>query len=184
MRKVGTEADLDRRRKRSGIVISVMMLALLVASSAGFAFLSSNHTSGSEQTSGVQGGYGNSGVGNWVVPVLDQEVRVTYGPEEVAEIPVSLTKGLADYQGKPLYLAVENPGIEAELRSTLGLFAETVELACFGECSGDLPEKDCSENVIVWADAVGGQVNQGEGCVFIEGDLRAVDAFLYRVFGY
>jgi hypothetical protein len=88
------------------------------------------------------------------------------------------------YQGKTLYLAVENPGIEAELRSTIGVFSDRIQLACYGSCELDLPEKDCSANLIVWTDGVGGQVTQGEGCVFIEGDLRAVDAFLYRVFGY
>ncbi|MAE49532.1 hypothetical protein CMI48_01755 [Candidatus Pacearchaeota archaeon] len=204
MRAVGTEAQLDRSRKRNGIIISVLMLVLLVASSVGFAFLSSNHTSGSQQVAGSEGAYEGSGVGGWVVPVLGREVRLTFGLEEVAEIPVALTTGIEAYQGKTLYLAVENPGIEAELRSTIGVFTDRIQLACYGECELDLPEKDCSENVIVWTDGVaeassagprssdkvnaasdvGGQVTQGEGCVFIEGDLRAVDAFLYKVFGY
>lgn len=51
-------------------------------------------------------------------------------------------------------------------------------------CGGDLPVKDCSQNLIVFVQGNETRVYSEESCVFIVGDvLRGSDAFLYKLLG-
>ena len=99
------------------------------------------------------------------------------------EIEVNITHNIGNYFSKVLYIDSESDAIWQEIASNLGRYAERVQLACYGECERNLPEKDCSENIVVWRDSIESVVYQQENCVIIEGDLMAVDAFLYRVLG-
>jgi hypothetical protein len=86
--------------------------------------------------------------------------------------------------GKPVYISADNSEVFQELASALNTQAERVQRACYGSCENDdLPEKSCNENVIVWTKNETNRVYVKDSCVFIEGDTRAVEAFLYRFFG-
>jgi hypothetical protein len=65
----------------------------------------------------------------------------------------------------------------------LARYASRFQEACYGECEKDLPEKDCSEKLIVFRESEVKKVYEEGSCVIIEGDMVAVDAFLYRVLG-
>jgi regulator of sigma D len=54
--------------------------------------------------------------------------------------------------------------------------------ACYGSCERNLPEKNCTENIIIFKDSKENSVTQQDKCVFIEGDLRTVDAYIYKLF--
>ena len=69
-----------------------------------------------------------------------------------------------------------------EISLSLGRYTGRIQEACYGKCDKDLPEKDCTQNLIVWKDSAENKVYSQGKCVFIEGDLRAVDAFLYKIF--
>jgi len=90
---------------------------------------------------------------------------------------------LNDYAGLPLYIDSDVDSVSSEVVLTLGRFASRVQGACYGECETDLPEKDCSENLIIIRDSLENRVYQEEKCVFIEGDVATADAFLFRVLG-
>src|SRR3989344_1756426 len=78
----------------------------------------------------------------------------------------------------------ENQEATNEIASTLGIYSQRIQLVCYGSCEQDLPEKDCSEEIIVFKDSQENKVYQEENCIFIEGDIKAVDAFLYKILGY
>lgn len=173
MRKIGSEHEIERKKKRNVLVISLFILFVLVLGTIGYGFLSAPSTpsTNSQQTNSAN-----------TYTINSQQIFFTYSKEEVSSIPVDITASLFSFSGKPLYLASENQALNFEIASTLGRFSSRAQEVCYGTCEKDLPEKDCSENLIVWTDSLENNVYQQENCIFIEGDLKAADAFLYKIF--
>jgi hypothetical protein len=184
MRKLGSEKNAEEKRKRNTLILSIFMLVVLVGGTAGYAFIT-NPSSGDPQNPGDGTGESLARlVGNrWVVTLNGVDFSFANSPESVTDIPLDTTVSITTYQGRSLYLASDNNAINTEIATTLGNYASRVQGACYGPCEDDLPEKDCSENLIIWIDSPQNRVYQEDSCVFIEGDLRAVDAFLYDVLG-
>lgn len=186
MRKLGSEKGIEQKRKRNTLILSIFMLFILVGGTAGYAFItspgSSNPTanpSGSQDGSDLADFIG----GRWVVNADGLEFSLANSPESVSDIPVEQSMSTFSYIGKPLYIDSDNTAINSELATVLTNYASRIQTACYGPCDKDLPEKDCTDNLIIWRDNPQNRVYQEENCIFIEGDLRAVDAFLYNLIG-
>ena len=105
---------------------------------------------------------------------------------EIRKANNGVYKSVRDYAGKQLYVASDNNAVLQEIGLNLGNYVPRVHRACLGVCEDNLPEKSCDgeDNLIVWnSDASVGGVYQEQNCIFIDGDLRAVDAFLYKILG-
>ena len=87
------------------------------------------------------------------------------------------------YRGNILYIDSESEQVTGEIWNSVGRFAQRVQEACLGQCERDLPEKSCEDHIIVYREKSENRVYQDDNCVFIEGDMKAVDAFLYSAFG-
>jgi hypothetical protein len=186
MRKLESHEEKEKREQRRGKVIGMVLLFLMVISTAGYAFLYNPNTgSGTpvNQTLSPNGEVQNIG-NQWVLQREGQQFIFASSPDSVKNISVDMNKSLEDYYGNVLYIASKSPGIGSEIVSNLGRYASRPQEACYGPCNdSDLPEKDCSVNIIVYSESNENSVSQNESCVFIEGDIRAADAFLYRLFG-
>ncbi|MBU0907412.1 MAG: hypothetical protein KKD18_02520 [Nanoarchaeota archaeon] len=185
MRKIGSEKQIEQRRKRNTLILSVFMLFVLVGGTAGYAFITNQRTNdGPTNSENNEGSQLANLIGNrWVINVDGKDMSFTNPPEEVFDVPVTQTNTVLTYSGKPLYVVSTNNAVNAEVAAVLGNYASRVQRSCYGPCDDDLPEKDCSENLIIWRDAPENRVYQDENCIFIEGDLKAVDAFLYNLLG-
>lgn len=178
MRKIQTQEDIDRSAARRRRGISILLLVIMLGSVAGYAFYTGER-SGGESSSGIS----NVG-GRWVIPVNGQStsVSLSYSPDETKEIPVGIIDTLESYNGVPVYIDSGNDMVYAELYNAFLAFSGRVQRACYGNCTEDLPQKDCSVNLVVWRDVVNSsRVYQQDKCIFIEGDLRSADAFLYKL---
>ena len=180
MRKIVLKKNLENKSKRNTIIFSIIMLFLLVISTAGYAFMSGSKNSKEtkDKDSKIQQ------IGNyWVLTLDGEKIYFSSSPEDVKDIEVSMNSiNLNTYKNKPLYIDSENQGITNEIGSSLGKYAERTQLACYRECERDLPLKTCSDNLIIWKESEENHVYQNKSCVFIEGDMKAVDAFLYKLF--
>ena len=170
MRKIGSEQELEKKRKRTVMILSFFMLVVLVLGTVGYGFIYSGSSSNAAQE--------ENGISQ------AQSLSLSYPQETVREIPVEITLALNNYIGKTIYISSKNPQVTREIAANLGKHSARVQEACYGSCSEDLPEKDCSENLIVWEDSIENKVYQEENCIFIQGDIRAVDAFLYKILGF
>ena len=179
MRTLGSDMMRERTRRKLGFWLSMFMLFILVSSTAGFAFLSNGGSSGGEvkaESSLTDGSeYGS----------YEPDSTLVYTYEEVQAVPVNLVKGLSDYIGNVVYVNSDNGVAINEINIALGNGASRVQEACYGDCELDLPEKTCdetnNENVIIVKKSEFNRVYEENGCVFIEGNTKAVDAFLYRL---
>jgi len=182
MRKIGSEKNAEEKRKRNTLFLSIFMLIILVGGTAGYAFISNPHSGGvsGDPKENASGRF----VGNrWVMSVDGIEMSFAYSPESVSDVPVEATLSTTTFRGLSLYIESNNNAISSEIASVLSHYASRVQKACYGPCEEDLPEKDCSENLIIWRDSPQNKVYREDNCIFIEGDLKAVDAFLYRTLG-
>lgn len=182
MRQIGSERELEQKRKRNVLVLSLFMLAVLVIGTAGYAFLSNPNPQDVSAENNNQEKVRFDGT-RWVLIMDSENFYFLNSPDSAENISVNTTLSLFNYKGMPLYIASDNNAVNSEIASTVGRYASRVQQACYGSCGNDLPEKNCTENLIIWKDSAENKVYQEENCVFIEGDMSAVDAFLYRLFG-
>lgn len=169
-------AEKQRRNKRLG---SIVLISLLVLSTLGFALSSVSNNDPATQKSGsyFNGQY-------WVYPGAGRDYYFSYGPSELDFTNIDFDMTLADVQGKILYL--DNPESLASLivESNLIGWSSRIQPACYGSCERDLPEKDCSEPIIVVRLSETESVSQQDSCIFISGSDKTVNAFLYRILGF
>jgi hypothetical protein len=177
LRKIESSEERERKRKRNTLFLSIVMIAILVFSTAGYFAFKGDSTQ--SNTQGVQ----NMG-DSWVFKYGEQTIRMSNPPEDVKNITVFINDDISSYSGKTVYIASENDAGSYEVYSALLNNVGRVQSACYGKCTKDLPEKECNETMIVIKPAnVTEMVYQKDNCVFIEGDLKAVDAFLYKIYG-
>jgi len=169
MRRITSQKEIESKKKRNNTMVGIFLLIILIFSTIGYGFVYSGRNPGAGRGSSEQSESQNQGV------YLRSTIQST------KNVPVEISFTLNDFAGQPLYIVSDNPTILNEISTTLGKHASRVQQACFGPCEDDLPEKDCSENLIVWQDSPENKVHQEERCTFIEGDITAVDAFLYKI---
>jgi hypothetical protein len=177
LRKIESSEEMERKRKRNTLFLSIVMISILVFSTAGyFSFRGDD----SDSTSGNVQNMGDS----WIFKYGEQTIKLSYSPEDVKNITLFINDDISSYSGKTVYIASESDAGLYEIYPAMSGFAGRVQEACYGNCTKDLPEKNCNETMIVIKPAnLTEMVYQRDSCIFIEGDLKAVDAFLYKIYG-
>ncbi|MEK6926826.1 MAG: hypothetical protein AABX11_00185 [Nanoarchaeota archaeon] len=173
----------EAKRGRRNKIVGLFLLLIMVVSSIGYAFLS-----GDEQASGSgnQDGTLYEQNGMWIGSFGQNQVAFSSSPESVKNVSVDVNVTLNDYYQEPLYYVDESNGIYSELSYSLLPFLLRIQPACLNNCTIDAPIKNCSglDNIIVWDKTkTENKVYQNDNCVIMEGDIKAVDAFLYYLFG-
>ncbi len=185
IRKIENKEDAEKRTKRNTLILSILMIGILVLSTAGYFSLrdESSSTTGNQKVQNV----GDA----WVLTEGEQTMRLSSSPESAQNVSVILFKSVNDYASKAVYVVSDNDAQFYEIASTLGRYTERMQPACYGKCNKNLPEKSCNDTMIVIrslnesAIEAGdtGRVYEESGCVFIEGKMDAIDAFIYKLFG-
>lgn len=178
IRSLGEIARKEQRRKRiSGIVI----ISLLLLSTIGFALSMVNFGSNPTIEENIQG-FSNNGQ-YWIYTAGNQKYYFTHHLEEVNASSYTVSKNLADFGGMQIYVDSELNGGLQEIYNSLGPYVRVNE-ACYGSCERDLPEKDCSaEPFIVVRESEISSITEQDSCIFINGNMKTLDAFLYKILG-
>lgn len=183
MRPIETEEVRQRRKKRNQLLIGIVLIGLMVLSSAGYALINSftGTSNGVQQTK-----YGLTYDGSyWAGTVQGYPVSLTLDPDEAANISVALSGiTLSTYMSQVVYISSDDPFSVSQIASNLGSFTAGVREACFGSCDKNLPEKTCADNLIVInSTATYPSVYRRDKCIFIDGNSDSTEAFLYRILG-
>lgn len=181
MRKIQTLEETERKTKIKKRIGSIVLLGILVISTLGYAFISNPFSDNKENIDEVEN-QDRVGTDRISLKYEGSIFSLLSSYDDVEKIPVEITAKPNDYFGEVLYIASDNDGITQELGSNIGKFASRIQRACYGKCDDDLPEKNCTTNLFIWKEANESKVYQKDKCVFIEGDMRAADAFIYKLF--
>lgn len=181
IRKLETREESEKKRKRNTLILSTIMIAILLFSTAGYFSLRDESASSSNKAGAVEN-VGDS----WILTVGDQTLRFSSSPESSKNVSILMTKNMQSFYGKTVYFASDSDALSYELASSLSRYTERLNPACYGPCDKDLPEKNCNDSLIV-INSINftgqGRIYEEGNCVFIEGRLDTVDAFLYKLFG-
>jgi hypothetical protein len=185
MRKIETKEDIDAKKKRNNKIFTLFMLFILVGGTVGYAFSLFMGTDEFSQTDSEGAGrvqnYGNQ----WVITWAGNQHVFSNSPESSFNVTeMNFIPDISKYYNKPLYIDSESDIISNEIGLNLGVYSERVNRACYEDCEeSNYVEKNCSDNLIIYRKADENTINQEDNCIFIDGDMRAVDAFLYREIG-
>ena len=121
--------------------------------------------------------------GKWVLDINGQKIYITNSKNDVENISVNVGTTARDFSGKTVYISSDSPLAYNELAYPLSAYASRIQEACYGKCDKNLPEKNCTDSLIVFRQNETGKISQSNNCIFIDGNLREVDAFIYKLFG-
>ncbi len=187
MRGIETQEEIKKKERRRARFFSIFMLLILVGSTIGFAFFYSptgqNQKSNQGNANQEDEEFFQSG-NAWNVNIGGEIFSFANKPSEVRDIEVETSFVIGDYTNRPLYIDASEAAY-IEIGSTLGRYSERTQKACYDSCNNsELPEKNCTENLIILESSQENKVYQNDRCIFIEGDIKAVDAFLFKTLGF
>lgn len=186
MRRIKSEADIQRVRRRNNVILGVVMIGLLILSYAGFALMNSDENGENQNFVEEKGFNFVRDGGYWKMMVDGQVFGFQNLPSEVDDVDVNISVEFANYVSLPLYFVGAGEGAN-EILINLGNYVLRYQEACLEGmvCDGDLPTKSCEDsNLIIFEAGDEARVYSEGTCVFVVGDeLEASDAFLYKLFG-
>lgn len=172
MRAIESFEVREKRSKRNRLIMGVLLIGLMVLSTAGYAFYGvTDKNTGVVNEQGIRydGSY-------WIFPASYSDLYLFNDPTNI--VKVNLNNKALNYGGSPLYIDSEDSYIKEHLALNLGTYFNGIYEACYSSCERDLPEKDCSEPIIIYRDSLENSIRQEQNCFFISGNTEEVDKFI------
>src|SRR4030042_3774330 len=189
MRKIVTSQEKEKKDRRNKILIGIILVILMVLSTAGYAFFSGERENGSSEKityNGINFVRGDSGV--WAFELQNIQFYTQYNPQETANIPSLILRSPGDSSGQPLFFLGQS-GARREIEYNLRNIVTRSQEGCIPgyekRCSNETPIKNCStENIIVIEESNDTRITQEENCIFIkapyENQTLVGDAFIFK----
>lgn len=181
MRKIKSQAEIDKKKKRNQIIIGVVLVVLMMFSTVGYSLMDkTDNTIKKVEYSGVTFVSSN---GMWEIE--GTKIYFNYLPSELQNISIEGSYDLNDYSNQTVYFVNYSSSGELIINNLRGQIERYQEACLESPCGLDLPVKNCSQDrIIVFTNSLENKVSQRDKCVFISGDsYKGVDAFVYKLFG-
>jgi len=192
MKPIVTADMKEKKDSRNKLIIGVVLVGLMILSTAGYAFFSGGKEEGYKKAEykGVRFVLKENGF--WNFKLQEADFLAKYLPQETENITLPYLNTAAGYSGKPLYFIGAGPArqeIEINLWQIISRLPQDGCIKEYGElCEEESPMKNCSEdNIIIIQEKEEIKVEQEENCVFIyapyDEQTRAADAFIFKILG-
>lgn len=187
MRRIETKEQKDKKIRRNQIIIGVILILLMVLSTAGYAVFNRdpNQISGKFKYNNFE--FKNEN-GYWTTNINDLNYYFLYTPNDVNKRELILNS-INNYHNKPLYINSENFEARQNIIRNLYYISSNIQDACLeGEkCSNEeLPVKNCNDNFIIIKEGEE-KIYQENNCVFISGSYENLqlltEEFIYKILG-
>jgi len=199
IKKIVTKEESEKKRRTRNFLIGMVLVLIMVFSTAGYAINVAFSNQGSKNTNtvkykGIE--FAKDSSGYWEFQYNDQKFITQYNPLELNDTIVTTGLSLATYKGSVLYYEFNDSQDGArEILSNLwdlNQIPKRTLRACLSDnCTIDAPVKSCSEDKIIsFRTPVGSEtqrVYKEDNCVFIVANdtnqVKYSDAFLYNIIG-
>ena len=183
MRKIISKRQIEKKQKRSQIIVGLILVLVMLFSAIGYGFMGGDN---SKENKINYNGFEFVKQGEfWKARIENIDFIFKYNPNQVNKIS-SQVNYLDSYFNKPLYILSENAQAEIEINKNLNQIVQRMQYACLNEenCEGNFPIKTCEDNFIIIKEGEG-KIEQEGNCVFITGaqeDLvKLTDEFLFKI---
>lgn len=189
MNKLVTKEEKGQKDRRNKIILGVILVGIMVVSTAGYAFFSNEKIAGQSKIVEYKGlKFSLLDNGFWYVKINEYEFFTKYNPKDTENITSHISLNIKNYAGKPLYFSQDSDRqCSSEIARNTEKFSERLQFVCLENCTEDYPIKNCSDNIIIIRKATETLIRQEDSCIYIltnEDDaLRACDAFIFKILG-
>lgn len=188
MRRLISKIHHAKKQRRNNLIMGLGLIGIMFISVVGYGLMGrEEETSSNDKV--LFNGLEFRNINNlWVTQINDIQFIFSNDPREVISIEGEINYANS-YSGKPLYISSEHEESIIEIYANFNQIAERMQEACFvnESCEGDLPIKDCTNNLIVIRESNETSVVQNGSCVFIQGErdnlLNITDGFLLKTLG-
>ena len=196
VRKIMSKEQIEKRDRKRKIIISLILAAIMLFSSAGYAFFSNEDTNTKTEKityGGVE--FVKTDYGTWRFTKDSYQFETIFMPTDTENISSQISKTLDSYYQKPLYFGINSKmdiasSGNSEILRNLYSLIERNDLSCLDEnCTEDKPIKDCFvDNVIIFKESNESTIKTENGCIFLYYPIyeqeRVADAFLFKILGW
>src|SRR3989344_2602266 len=194
MRRIEIKSEIEKKEKSKRMIIGIILVAVMLIGTLGYGFLSRLEAGGANSKKELYNGleFVMTDSGYWYAAISGYGFYFQHLPKEAENISVPFAR-LEEYSYKPLFFVFNDGDMAAKgeiYRSLKDFTSAYPQDACLAGAtceSNELPEENCSSNVIIFNVKNETSIHREENCVFIESPaedmVRAADAFLYRLLG-
>ena len=193
MRKILTKEEKEKKESRNKLIIGLVLVAIMVISTAGFAFFSAPQEKVSKiNYNSIDFILGENNL--WQFNIQNFEFLTSFNPKDTENISVPVFKTINNFYGKPLFFLGQGIARE-EITRNLAIFVLRIQDACIENyesmCEENAPIKNCSiDNVMIIKEPENKEdikITQEENCIFIEASYdeqaRVADALIFKILG-
>jgi len=190
MKKIQTEEEIQKKKKKNQFVLAILLGLILLGSSFGVIIDSfGKSSSGKIKYAGTTFTKDESSF--WIAQKEGNNLIFFYNPLQIENVSSEINT-IEKYFSLPLYIYSENRDAETELYRNLdpraNSIVERVQTACPEEknCDASIVKKDCTSNFIIIEYAENESIEQKQNCVYIKGKsekiLQLTDEYLFKLF--
>lgn len=188
MRKISSKEEQEKIRKRNQLIVGAVLIAVMVLSTIGFAFMSNkednNNVISKVKYNDIE--FTRNGV-FWEAKTDSYELQTSYNPLETENISLIFSISLDNFKRKPLFFASSDSETSYELLKNLYPYIERYQDVClYGENCTNLVVKNCSDNIFVVKNSNITSIYKSNNCIFIESNYsehgRIADRILFKIF--
>jgi len=201
MRRIESLTKRERKQKRNGMIIGIILIVLMASSTVRFIFAfggGGGFGSGSGGSGGSEPDLTYNGIdffrnsqGLWGFSTSLGSFSTTLEPGLTESTELDFEVLASDFFNKPLYFVFENQSVAlSEVGRNLGSLALRAPRACLNEidCPDDsLPIKTCEDNVIIMKASEEINAYKENKCIFLEGTddqlLLLADRLVFEALG-
>ena len=190
MKKIENQQDVQRKKKRTQVIVAIVLGLILLGSSFGVIIDSfGNTSSGKIKYQGIT--FTKDENNFWITQKEGNNLIFFYNPMQTENVS-SKVDTIEKYYSLPLYIYSENQDAEGELYRNLdpraNSIVERVQTACPEDktCDVSIVKKDCTNNFIIIEYSENESLEQKQNCVYIRGKskkmLELTDEYLFKLF--
>ena len=183
MRKIISQQELDKKRKRNQIILGIFLVFIMFGSVVSFVIPFNTDTETIEdnqkQTIEYNGFEFAKQNDFWILNLNDSSFIFKHNPYETKNLDFEVSS-LDYFQNKPLSVYSENVEAESEVRVNLLQFFSELNFL-------DTEPKNCEENFIIIKASQNNEIIQKSNCIYINGKsedlIKITDEFIFRLLG-
>ncbi len=202
LKKIETKSGKEIKKRRLNIIIGVMIVALMVFSSVGYAILENDSNSSGSSYGGYKFVQTNNGWQVTLASFSNKNLITNYLPEEVLNYS-GTGADIYYYNSKILYVIIssqQDAQLSSEILRNINDLVSRVQYACSYDNENssfcqetNLPLKDCSDGtssttiIKIDSNSSSTSYNYNQNCLTLNGQgtefIKMSDNFLFKMFG-
>ncbi|MFA5019528.1 MAG: hypothetical protein WC533_00335 [Candidatus Pacearchaeota archaeon] len=191
MREIKSKEEQDKKKRRNQIIIGVILIGLMVISTAGYSFFNEDNKNNKNKITYNGFEFNRNDNGYWEIEIDGEKFITLYNPKETEDISLDFDITIEQYYQKPLYGVFKEQYAEAEILNNIGRYIQRYQrdvcvegIKCDNE---NAPVKNCSSNIMFFSISNETNIYKQDNCLFIKSSeseqIKSADRIIFKMLG-